>query len=117
MLEPGKKAPAFKLPADDGSYRVYTFPWSATPTTPPDVAARRSAGGTDVYASWNGATTVARWQVLGGATTSTLHPLATVPRRGFETRIAVSSAPAVVSVRALGAGGRVLAQSPEVQPS
>ncbi len=105
------------LPADDGSYREYTFPWSATPTTRPDVAARRAGGGTGVYASWNGATTVVRWQVLGGTSADSLRPLITVARHGFETHISLSSSPAVVAVRAIGAGGRVLAESREVQPS
>lgn len=64
------------LPTDDGSYREYTFPWSATPMTRPDIAARKATAGigVDVYASWNGATTVARWQVLGGASASSLAP-------------------------------------------
>ena len=57
------------LPADDGSYRVYSFPWSTTPTTKPAVAAQRvDASTVAVYASWNGATRVARWQVLAGPT-------------------------------------------------
>ena len=65
------------LPADDGSYRVYSFPWSTTPTTKPAVAAQRVDPSTvAVYASWNGATTVARWQVLAGADAGSLQPVA-----------------------------------------
>ena len=89
------------------------------PTTKPDVAARkRTAGsGVDVYASWNGATTVARWQVLGGASAGSLTPLTTVGRHGFETHIAVSAAPAVIAVKALDGRGHVLAESRKVNPS
>ena len=55
------------LPQDDGSYRAYRFPWNATPRARPDVAARRSGPtAASVYASWNGATDVVRWQVLAG---------------------------------------------------
>ena len=107
------------LPTDDGSYREYSFPWSATPTTKPDVAARKqtAGGGVDVYASWNGATTVVRWQVLGGANAASLTPLTTVARHGFETHIAVSAAPAVIAVKALDGRGHVLAESRKVHPS
>ena len=107
------------LPKDDGSYREYRVPWSATPTTKPDIAARkRTAGsGVDVYASWNGATTVARWQVLGGASAGSLTPVTTAGRHGFETHIALSASPAVIAVKALDGHGHVLAESRKVNPS
>jgi hypothetical protein len=97
------------LPQDDGSYRTLRFPWSATPRTLPDVAARRTGpSSVSVYASWNGATTVARWQVLAGASRT---PTASVPRRGFETRIDVAGPSTTFAVRALSARGRTLATS------
>ena len=66
-----------------------------------------------VYASWNGATTVARWQVLAGADAGSLRPVGTPARRtGFETRIAVPSSAPAFAVRALDAHGHVLATSP-----
>src|SRR5690349_7419561 len=51
-----------QLPQDDGSYRAYRFPWKATPRSKPDAVMRAGV----VYVSWNGATEVARWQVLAG---------------------------------------------------
>ena len=106
------------LPTDDGSYREYTFPWSATPRTRPDVVVHRSsATRVSVYVSWNGATTVARWQVLAGASASSLVPVSTVTKRNFETRIDISSTAGVFRLRALGPGGRVLASSAVVSPS
>ena len=100
------------LPTDDGSYREYRFPWSATPRTRPSAAARhRSGGRVSVYASWNGATTVARWQVLAGAHLGSLSPVAAVPVAGFETRITIRSSARLFVVRALDARGRVLATS------
>lgn len=93
------------------SYRAYRFPWSATPATLPDVAASAASGGRmRVYASWNGATAVARWQLLGGSSEAELTPLATVPARSFETLLQ-APATAVVAVRALAADGTVLATS------
>ncbi|HEY5144984.1 MAG TPA: arylsulfotransferase family protein [Solirubrobacteraceae bacterium] len=104
------------LPKDDGSYRVYHFPWSATPRTRPAVAATRSgADAVTVHASWNGATTVARWQVLAGADAASLAPVgAPAADSGFETQIAVSSTAPLVAARALSASGKVLATSPAV---
>jgi Arylsulfotransferase (ASST) len=103
------------LPQDDGSYRIVRAPWTATPRTRPDVAARRSGpSSVSVYASWNGATTVARWQVLGGADAASLAPLATARRRGFETKIDVSGPATTFAVRALSARGRIRATSAPV---
>jgi hypothetical protein len=106
------------LPQDDGSYRAYTFPWRATPATRPDVAARRTgASSVSVYASWNGATEVARWQVLAGKSAGSLVAVGSASKQGFETRIDVTSSAAVFAVRALSRGGRVLATSPALPAS
>ncbi|MDX6637502.1 MAG: hypothetical protein QOJ01_1013 [Solirubrobacterales bacterium] len=103
------------LPVDDGSYRVYRVPWSATPTTLPKVAAVRSdPADVSVYASWNGATRVRRWQVLGGQDAASLQPVASARKGGFETRIDVQGDADTFAVRALGPGGRVLATSAAV---
>jgi Arylsulfotransferase (ASST) len=100
------------LPQDDGSYRILRFPWTATPRTLPDAAARRTRpSSVSVYASWNGATTVARWQVLAGANAASLTPASSAPRSGFETRIDVSGPATTFAVRALSARGRTLATS------
>jgi hypothetical protein len=107
-----------RLPVDDGSYREYRFPWSATPRARPAVIARRGAQGrVSVYASWNGATTVARWQVLAGSSAGSLSPVRTAPSTGFETRIAVGSPAPVFAVRAIDARGRVLSRSAAVNAS
>ncbi len=92
------------------SYRAYLDRWSATPATPPALAASASGRRTTVYASWNGATSVADWRVLAGAAPGALRPVATVPWAGFETAITVPSQ-RYVAVQALGADGRVLGHS------
>jgi hypothetical protein len=97
-----------RLPVDDGSYRAYRFPWRAEPRTRPAAATTA----TDVYASWNGATDVARWQVIMGG-----RVVASAARTGFETRIPLVTNGVPVAVRALDARGRVLARSPVVGPA
>jgi hypothetical protein len=78
------------------------------------VARRTGPSSVSVYASWNGATTVARWQVLAGSDAASLAPVTRAARRGFETRIDVSGAATTFAVRALSARGRTLATSPPV---
>jgi hypothetical protein len=94
------------------SYRAYRFPWSARPHTPPAVAAKRSPRGvTWLYVSWNGATQVARWRVVGGPTRHSLRPLKTRRWSGFETSIALSGAPHYLAVQALDDRGRALGRT------
>jgi hypothetical protein len=103
------------LPVDDGSYRSLRFPWSATPPTLPALdPIRTSSTAVSLYMSWNGATAVARWQVLAGSVTGSLRAVRTVADRSFETRVALNSSAARFAVRALSADGRVLATSKAV---
>jgi hypothetical protein len=92
------------------NYRAYLDRWSATPASPPAVAASASGRRTTVYASWNGATGVAQWRVLAGPERGLPRPVAKVPWRGFETAITVPSK-RYVAVQALDATGRVMGQS------
>lgn len=95
---------------ENASYRAYRSPWTGTPTTPPAVVTSNRGNRSIVYASWNGATDVARWQVLEGATLGALGTVATSPRTGFETSIETSRA-AYIAVRALDRSGHVLGVS------
>ncbi len=105
-----------QLPAGENSYRVYREPWSAQPTEAPAIAAKTTGAATAVYASWNGATTVASWQLLSGASATHLNPVSTTPKGGFETVIPATAAP-FLQVRALSASGKVLGTSKAVRPS
>ena len=94
------------------SYRAYRLPWVGRPLTRPKVAAADEPGaGTDVYASWNGATEVASWEILAGASAGSLRSVGSAPRRGFETKITVPGVPRFVVARAKDAAGRVLSNS------
>ena len=103
------------LPALCQSYTVLKFPWSGEPTQPPAIAVRaRFHAGLVAYASWNGATAVVQWRLLAGASPHALTPVAAAPRGGFETAIALSTAPRYLAVQALAAGGQVLGASAPV---
>ena len=105
-----------QLPRGETTYRVYREPWSAQPSEAPAIAARTSAGTTAVYASWNGATDVASWQLLRGVAAGHLSAVSRTPKSGFETVIPASPA-GFYQVRALSASGSVLASSKVVAPS
>jgi Arylsulfotransferase (ASST) len=98
----------------NASYRAYRFRWTGTPQTPPAVATSHRGAKTTVYVSWNGATNVAKWRVLGGRTPTVLRDVATAPKRGFETSIA-TGAQQYVAVQALDTGGHTLATSATVR--
>jgi hypothetical protein len=93
------------------SYRAYRFHWWGQPTTPPSVAASSQGSGTTVYASWNGATTVASWRVLAGPTPGALSAVEQFPSTSFETTMHVSSNGPYFEVQALDIKGRPLAIS------
>jgi Arylsulfotransferase (ASST) len=98
----------------NASYRAYRFTWSGTPTTPPAIA--YSGGRTPtVYASWNGATHVSRWRVLGGSTPTRLGALATAPRVWFETWIRLGRPQRYLAVQALDSSGHVLGTSATIE--
>jgi hypothetical protein len=96
------------------SYRAYRFRWNGAPLTRPAVAVRRSGGSATIYASWNGATRVARWRVLAGRNAHTMHAVVTTAKRGFETAITIPTH-ADVAVVALDRAGRVLSRSRTVR--
>jgi hypothetical protein len=94
------------------SYRAYRFSWSAQPTTAPSIAVKDSkAGSSTVYASWNGATDVARWRLLEGSSPNTLAPAAAAASAGFQTTISTKTSHGYVAVQALDSAGKVLGTS------
>ncbi len=104
-----------ELPKGDGTYRVFRFPWEGTPNTLPKlVGERESLDEVALYASWNGATAVAEWQVLAGESAEALAPVGTYAWSGFETKLGLTSTNTVFEVRALDKDGKVLATSAPV---
>jgi hypothetical protein len=99
------------LPTPDISYRANLHQWVGLPLYPPVGAARQQGGKTTVYASWNGATRVASWRVLGGPSPTALAQTATSAKLGFETAIPVRQSYKTFKVEALDANGRVIGTS------
>jgi hypothetical protein len=93
------------------SYRAYRFPWTGRPSSSPALAVSSSGDSVTIYASWNGATEVAAWRVLGGASSSSLVSIAQGARTGFETTINLTSSLNYFAVQALDAQGNVLGTS------
>jgi hypothetical protein len=99
------------LPTPDITYRATVEPWVGLPLDSPAGAVRTAHGKTVVYASWNGATAVSSWRVLGGASRGSLTAVAGAPKAGFETAISIPASYKVFSVQALDARGRVIGTS------
>jgi hypothetical protein len=100
--------------AANNSYRAYREEWHAQPGDNPAAAAITAAGKTTVYASWNGATEVAKWHVLTGASATALASGPTVQKLDFETGIPLPGAVAFAQVEAIDRSGKVIGRSPVV---
>ncbi|HTA33065.1 MAG TPA: arylsulfotransferase family protein [Solirubrobacteraceae bacterium] len=97
-------------------FRTYITPWSGQPTTAPAVVARPGVGGAIAASmSWNGASEVASWRVLVGASPGALVAAGGGARTGFQTTIAVPGAGPYVAVQALNASGAVIGTSATVK--
>jgi hypothetical protein len=105
-----------QFPVGDQSYRAFTADWIGHPTDKPAVAARvNPAGGSVVYASWNGATEVDTWTVLAGNSAGALSRVGSQHRSGFETAITVNTVGPFFAVTTQDSQGRTLGQSATVQ--
>jgi hypothetical protein len=65
--------------------------------------------------SWNGATDVASWTVLAGASAKQLAAVGTYPDSGFETAISAPTVGPDVMVEAISTSGQVLHDSAVVK--
>ncbi|KAF3763600.1 hypothetical protein M406DRAFT_263071 [Cryphonectria parasitica EP155] len=81
------------------NYRAFRLDWMGAPYWPPDIAARRGEehDDVDVWVSWNGATEVRRWALLGSSSPDDLNGadkiMQIVEREGFETQFWVPLMP------------------------
>lgn len=93
------------------NYRAFRCPWQGKPAHAPLAKGVRASGGTTVYASWNGSTDHAYWQVSAGEARGALAAVKTVPATPFETEIPVAGHPRYVAVTALDASHKALSTS------
>jgi hypothetical protein len=109
----GRATADLRLVPGQLSYRGFRQPWLGTPASAPALAVRRKArtGERTLYASWNGSTETAYWQILLGGHPHAMTPAGTAPRTGFETAIALGTADGYVAVVALDRFGGQLARS------
>jgi len=104
------------FPDESESYRAFRLPWSGQPDDDPAAVAERGAKDeVKIYASWNGATEVATWQVLAGSSPEELTPLGSAPHQGFETVISVHTTEPYVGLNAMNGAGKVLGSSRAIQ--
>jgi hypothetical protein len=94
------------------SYRAFRLPWTGAPAEAPAIALAGGPGDRTAYASWNGATEVARWQLLAGESAAGLTPVASMRAQGFESSLRTSENGPFFAMRALDAGGAPLGESP-----
>jgi Arylsulfotransferase (ASST) len=105
-----------KPPGQDAdSYRAYRFVWHGNPTDRPALTVKQRPTVTRLYASWNGATEVARWAVYTGDSADKLKRVGTWPKSGFETAITVQNDAKFFAVEALDKPGRALSRSAAVE--
>ena len=105
------------FPVEVESYRAFRFPWEGEPQATPAVVAVSGDGDeVEVYVNWSGATEVATWQVHAGSRPDELKPVASVPRKGFETVVALQTREPYGAVRAKEGSGKELATSRAVKP-
>ena len=105
------------FPTEGETYRAFRFPWKGFPEDSPAIAAESGQGDeVTLYASWNGATEVASWQVLAGSGPEELEPIGSAPRKGFETVVALNTSEPYVAVKARDGSGRALGTSHPVKP-
>jgi Arylsulfotransferase (ASST) len=109
----------FDMSLSGQTYRAFRAPWTGIPDYPPAVASRRGTGNAvTVYASWNGDTQVASWQILAGSSPSSLSPVGQPQAKtGFEAKITVHTAGPLVAAQARDGSGKVLDTSPAVPTS
>ncbi|RKQ88004.1 arylsulfotransferase ASST [Solirubrobacter pauli] len=106
-----------RIARGNDNYRAFRYPWVGTPATPPKVVATAAGGKVTARVSWNGATEVARWELLGGANPNALTPLGSANTGGFETAVTATAKPAVVAFRAYDAAGKVLTTTTPLKPA
>ncbi len=105
-----------RLPTHGQNYRVFRFPWTGRPTDKPRLASHRARGKPRMlYASWNGATEVAYWQLRAGSASARLAVGRTFPKSGFETEMPLPAGTTYAAVTALDRNRRPLGTSNTVR--
>jgi hypothetical protein len=105
LLFDARLAPSYE------TYRAYRVPWIGRAASTPTVVTARSLTHTEAFVSWNGDTRVTRWVALSGTDASTLLPIGSVARTGFETGMRLSRNIVRLAVRGVDAAGATVGTS------
>ncbi len=100
-----------KMPGNNYTYRAYRENWVGKPYYPPSIALKAMLGKSIVFASWNGSTETAAWQVFAGYRPNCLSKIICTEKTGFETSIEVPSKYRYYQVKAVNAEGKVIGAS------
>jgi hypothetical protein len=94
------------------SYRARKAEWDGIPNGRPAIASKRGKGGAvTVYASWNGAGNIARWEVLAGPDADHLTLVGSADWHNLETAITLPATDGEIQVVAYDASDRELGRS------
>jgi hypothetical protein len=96
---------------DQQSYSAHRAEWTGRPTTKPAAILDGRGDDVELRVSWNGATQVRSWRVVGGQTPGKLTAIGDAPGRGFETVLRLKTSRPVLAVQALDRSGHVLGTS------
>jgi hypothetical protein len=105
------------LARGNDNYRAFRFEWTGRPAQPPKVIASAAKGAITARVSWNGATGVARWELLAGRDAGSLAAVGSARSAGFETAVTARSTAPMVAMRAYDAAGNVLGTSDPIKPA
>ncbi|ORY63828.1 ASST-domain-containing protein [Leucosporidium creatinivorum] len=89
------------------SYRAFKQDWIGYPLTTPSFALNTS----HAFASWNGATEIASWQLLGGSSADSLSSISTNTKDGFEATMSYNSSYTYLAAAAISSDGTCLGVS------
>jgi hypothetical protein len=105
-----------RIAKGNDSYRAFRYEWSGRPAQPPQLLAAAGNGNITGRVSWNGATGIARWELLAGADVGSLVPVGSRGSQGLETAVTVKSTAPLVAMRAYDAAGDVVVTTAPVKP-
>lgn len=100
-----------QMPGSNYTYRAYRNDWVGRPFYPPSIGIISSSSQITVYASWNGSTETAAWQVLAGSKPKHLSIVGGSIKSGFETSISINNKGPYFQVRALDITGQIIGES------
>jgi len=100
-----------QMPGSNFTYRAYKNHWVGKPFYRPSIAVKSDNGLVIVYASWNGSTETAFWEIFAGSKPKKLKKVRTVEKSGFETAIDVNNNGPYFQVRALDSKRKIIGVS------